>query len=173
MVVKLLVNSCGIRGIGRVLGISPTTVLKRIINAAQSLPKPATMALGKTYEIDELRTFIGNKKHPCWICLAMQVETRSIVAISIGHRSKRKLSQVVQTVLHAQPQRILTDGLVIYRNLIPSAIHIVKGHCTNHIERFNLSLRTSLKRLSRKTICYSRSLLLLACCVRIFCAYAF
>jgi hypothetical protein len=48
MVVKLLVNSCGIRGIGRVLGISPTTVLKRIINAAQSLPKPATMALGKT-----------------------------------------------------------------------------------------------------------------------------
>lgn len=173
MVVKLLVNSCGIRGIGRVLGISPTTVLKRIINAAQSLPKHAPIAMGKNFEIDELCTYIGSKQNPVWICIAMQVDTRAVVALSIGKRTKKMMDAVVQTVQNAKPLRVMTDGLDIYSKLIPKRIHITKGHCTNHIERFNLSLRTALKRLSRKTICYSRSLLMLACCVRIFCAYAF
>ncbi len=157
MIVKLLVNSCGIRSIARVLDISPTTVLKRIVSAAQSLPKPEPIAFAKSYEIDELRTFVGSKGNPVWICLAQQVETRIIVAMSIGSRSKRNLSCVVQTVLNAKPMSVMTDGLDIYRKLIPKGINITKGHCTNHIERFNLTLRNALKRLSRRTLCFSRS----------------
>ncbi|MFN0031711.1 MAG: IS1 family transposase [Flavobacteriales bacterium] len=110
------------------------------------------------------------------MCLAMQVETRSIVAMSVGSRSKRNLSIVVRTVLNSEPTRVMTDGLEIYKSLIPAVLHIVKGHCCNHIERlplcgFNLSLRTSLKRLSRRTICYSRSRLMLLYCVRLACSF--
>lgn len=36
-------------------------------------------------------------------------------------------------------------------------IHVVSKKLTQRIERNNLTLRTRLKRLTRKTICFSRS----------------
>lgn len=57
-------------------------------------------------------------------------------------------------MLSFDSKKIYTDGLRTYRSLIPSKIHKVITRCTNKIERMNLSLRTHLKHLSRKTICY-------------------
>jgi hypothetical protein len=45
---------------------------------------------------------------------------------------------------------------------------ISKFRNTNHIERKNLSLRTHLKRLNRRTICFSKSLVILSACLRIY-----
>jgi insertion element IS1 protein InsB len=45
---------------------------------------------------------------------------------------------------------------------------IAKRYSTNHIERFNLTLRTHLKRLNRRTICFSRSLVLLNAILKIY-----
>ncbi|MBN9294195.1 MAG: transposase, partial [Flavobacteriia bacterium] len=47
-------------------------------------------------------------------------------------------------------------------------IHKIHRRCTNHIERQNLNLRTHLKRLNRKTICYSKSLMMLLAVVKIY-----
>ena len=48
------------------------------------------------------------------------------------------------------------------------SIHKVFKHCTNKIERNNLTLRTHMKRLNRKTICYSIANLMLEACLRIY-----
>uniref|UniRef100_UPI00166D2F5C IS1 family transposase n=1 Tax=Aquaticitalea lipolytica TaxID=1247562 RepID=UPI00166D2F5C len=56
-----------------------------------------------------------------------------------------------------QPDKIYTDRLNVYPSLIPKSIHRRFQYCTNKIERMNLTLRTHIKRLSRKTICFSKS----------------
>jgi len=60
-IVVLTKEGLGIRSTARVLGISTTTLLKRILSIAKDIPRPV-ISKGKTYEVDELRTFIGNKK---------------------------------------------------------------------------------------------------------------
>jgi insertion element IS1 protein InsB len=78
------------------------------------------------------------------------------------------LKVVIHTVLNSDAKKICTDKLVNYKYLIPKEIHHTKVNSTNHIERKNLTLRTHLKRLGRKTICYSKSMAVLTACVKIY-----
>jgi insertion element IS1 protein InsB len=50
----------GIRSTSRVLKILVTTLLKRIISIAKNIEQPPVVK-GKTYEVDEMRTFIGKR----------------------------------------------------------------------------------------------------------------
>ncbi len=68
---------------------------------------------------------------------------------------------MVDKLLKLNAKKIYTDGLNIYPNLIEEKIHIVYRGCTNHIERKNLTIRMQLKRLSRKTICFSKKKVML------------
>jgi hypothetical protein len=54
-------EGCGIRSIARLLKIAVGTVLKRIKIIADSIKKPA-ITTGRVYEVDELKTYIKNKK---------------------------------------------------------------------------------------------------------------
>ncbi|OTA14253.1 transposase [Xenorhabdus vietnamensis] len=49
-----------------------------------------------------------------------------------------------------------TDNFASY-SILPKEKHIVGKYCTQRIERTNLTLRTRLKRLNRKTLGYSKS----------------
>ena len=84
---------------------------------------------------------------------ALDHQSRKVVALSVGRRTKRVLGRIISTLLHAQATRITTDGLDLYHRLIPAEVHQVKRFGINRIERYNLTLRTSLKRLARRTIC--------------------
>jgi len=48
------------------LRISVTTLLKRIIAIAEGIQQPP-IAMGKSYEVDEMRTYIGKKSLLRWI----------------------------------------------------------------------------------------------------------
>ncbi|SKA74532.1 IS1 transposase, partial [Thiothrix eikelboomii] len=50
-----------------------------------------------------------------------------------------------------------TDDWGAYERLLPEDQHLITKRYTQSIERQNLNLRTHLKRLARKTICFSRS----------------
>lgn len=65
-IVILTKEGLGIRSIARYLGISCTTVLKRLLKIAGRLTAPVTFSNG-TYEVDELHTYIGNKSQAAWI----------------------------------------------------------------------------------------------------------
>ena len=51
----------GIRSTARILKISTTTLLKRIIAIAKKIPNQPIFK-HKTYEVDEIRTFVKNKE---------------------------------------------------------------------------------------------------------------
>lgn len=54
---------------------------------------------------------------------------------------------------------IYTDDWQSYSKFIPEEMHQVGKANTWKIERLNLNFRTHLKRLSRRTICFSKSTL--------------
>ena len=56
-IVCLTKEGVGILGTARLLGISPTTLISRIKKIAVEINEPV-LAKGKTYEVDELRTFV-------------------------------------------------------------------------------------------------------------------
>ena len=59
-IVSLTKEGVGILGTARLLGISPTTLISRIKKIAAEIKEPP-LVHGKTYEVDELRTFVKKK----------------------------------------------------------------------------------------------------------------
>ncbi|MFP5471639.1 MAG: IS1 family transposase [Bacteroidia bacterium] len=166
-VVALIKEGCSIRGIARLLQISTTTLLKRIVAISKTIQRPY-LSYGKTYEVDELRTYCKNKQQLLWIVLGYERENKHIVTFNVGKRSNKTLGTVIATLLLSKPKQIFTDKLRNYRYLIPSYLHQTQLYGTNSIERFNLSVRTHLKRLNRRSICFSKSIILLAAVLKIY-----
>lgn len=166
-IIQFTKEGLGIRSAARILKISTTTLLKRIIAIAKQIPNQPIFKY-KIYEVDEMRTFVKNKEKPIWIVYALERKTKQVVNFSIGRRTKRTLQYVTNTLLLSNPKAIYTDKLVHYKSILKDSVHNTKLFGTNHIERKNLSLRTHLKRLNRKTICFSRSFILLQCVLRIY-----
>lgn len=165
-VVRFLREGVGIRGIGRLSGISPKTVLARIKTIAAGIKEPP-LPMGKTYEVDELRTYVGHKGREVWVVCAYERETKRILRFSVGRRTNKTLKLVLDSLQTSNAAAIHTDGLKYYKYLIDKNIHKVKRYGTNRIERAHLTLRTRLKRLSRRGICFSKSAYLLWCCMRV------
>jgi insertion element IS1 protein InsB len=165
---RLLCNGVGIRGMAKVLKVSANTVIKIILKVAGQIIKPAIPLNRHSFEMDELRTYVGNKENQCWVAYALCSRTKQVIDFVVGKRSKRTLRTVVDTLLLSGVKTIRTDRLNIYQALIPSARHMANAYNINHIERNNLNLRTHLKRLSRRTICFSKSRSMLEACLRIY-----
>ncbi len=159
---KLTNESCGIRSISRILKISTGKVLRSIKKSWQEKRKQKRIILyGREYELDEMKTYIGNKNKRYWIVYAIDRATRKVIDFKVGKRTKKTLQRVVDTLLLAGAKKIYTDKLKLYEYLIPKEIHDRSQYKINRIERKNLSVRTHLKRLSRRTICFSKSISML------------
>jgi IS1 family transposase/transposase-like protein len=166
-ITNLVKEGCGIRSIARLLSISNTTVLKRILLIAKSITKPI-IAMNKSYEVDEMRTYYKKKNKLLWVVYALQKDNGQVAEFAVGSRTKKTLSKVTDTLLLSNATMIYTDKLNLYSYIIPSVIHSTCHHGTNHIERKNLSLRTHLKRLNRRTICFTKSIAVLVACLKIY-----
>lgn len=154
---SLLKESCSVRGISRILNISKNTVLSRILKISKQIKAPYFNKFGCKFEIDEMFIRIGNKDVRNYLTYAIEQNTKNVISFIIGSRNTENLRLVIDKVLLLQPSRIYTDKLNIYPSIIPKEIHKRFQYCTNKIERMNLNLRTHIKRMSRKTICFTRN----------------
>ena len=135
---------------------------------AKEVSKPELKESGQEYEIDELYTYIGRKSTPCYIIYAINRSTRQVIDFVMGARTKENIGKVLRSIMQLYPKRIYTDSLPTFKFLIPADVHRSLRYRTNRIERKNLTLRTHLKRLGRKTICYSKSKAMLEACFRLY-----
>ena len=168
MIAILLKESCGIRSISRILSISKNTVLSRILCLSRKIKAPNFEKFGCKFEIDEIWSFVGRKDQVTWITYAIERETKSVIDFFVGRKTKDNIKPLIDKVLMLKPARIYTDRLNIYPSLIPKELHKRFKYCTNIIERNNLTLRTHIKRLSRKTICFSKNRKYLEAHLRIY-----
>ena len=160
----------GIRSMSRILGYSESTVIRRILYLASKVTKPIYSEKNQVYEVDEMWTYVGKNDPSCysWITYALNRRTNSIIDVAFGSRNRTNLKQVIDSVKVHDPKKIVTDKLIIYPNLITPVDHDTNRYSNNHIERGNLTLRTHIKRLFRKTICFSKSQKMLEACVLLY-----
>ena len=114
------------------------------------------------FEADEMWSFVQNKGNKQWIWLVMNTANRQIVAFHVGGRGKedaRKLFDKIPGVFKTNAV-FFTDfwnGYDILDQEKHKAAGKEKGY-TNHIERFNNTLRQRCSRLVRKTLSFSKKL---------------
>ncbi len=166
-IIALTKECVGIRGTARLLRISTTTLLRRILSIAAAI-RPPELLPGRVYEVDEMRTFVRSKREPVWIVYALDRASRRVAGFQVGSRTNRTLDSVLEILRRARARRIYTDRLRQYATLIHRAIHRTLAYGTNRIERHNLTLRTHLSRLTRRTIRFSKTALPLAAVLTIY-----
>ena len=165
---NLTKESSSISSISRLLNISKSSVQRIIERIATKIKKCECQETEQVYEMDELRTYCGNKQNESWVMYAINKTTGKVIDFCVGRRTKENLKKITESILLLNPKKIYTDGLTIYKTLIPEKLHKVFVHCTNKIERKNLNIRTHIKRFSRKTICFTRSNEMLENCLRMY-----
>jgi insertion element IS1 protein InsB len=114
-------------------------------------------------EADEMASFVQKKAHKQWIWIAMDATSRQVIAFHVGDRSRRSAKRLWAKIPHAYRQHatFYTDQYVVYAGVIPAAQHraITKlARKTNHIERFNNTLRQRVSRLVREALSFSKKL---------------
>lgn len=168
MIVKLSCNNCGIRDISGIMEISATTVIERIKELSRKIVMPFIFFKGRRYEVDELKTYVKRKENEYWICCSLDKENSQIMSLGVGRRTKKTLQKALGPILLSEPARVYTDRLKQYCTLIDRKIHRVKIYTINHIERRFLNFRIHIKRLNRRTICFSKSAYMLEAIVKIY-----
>ena len=184
--IEMSLSGSGIRDIARVLKVSSTTVIKEIKKKKPHLKSVNEKALKKLNaekieieihkveeedeegedihalgvkesEVDEMWSFVGNKKNQRWLWHALDRGTGKVLAYVFGSRKDEVFLELKKLLAPFGIQKYCTDGWGAYSRNLPAEKHEVGKSKTQTIERKHLGLRTRIKRLQRKTICYSRS----------------
>ena len=113
------------------------------------------------FEIDELCTFVGKKKNKAWVWIVQHRQIRQILAYQVGDRSAETCTKPWKQI----PPKLRRSGLFYtdfyeaYKCVIPENVHSPqeKKAQTNHIERFNGTLRAMVSRIVRRSYSFAKS----------------
>jgi len=108
-------------------------------------------------EIDEQWSFVEKKANQRWIWYAVDHSTNTILAYVFGKRKDVVFKELKALLEPLNITRYYTDDWGAYERHIDLEKHEIGKRNTQKIERKNLNLRTWIKRLTRKTICFSKS----------------
>jgi insertion element IS1 protein InsB len=171
VVERLLCEKISLHGICRVIGVSIRWLMDFMVARFAAVPEhlhvqpvasSCEVQLGcLEVEADELWSFVQRKANPQWLWLAMDRQTRQIVAFHVGDRSRDSARQLWQNIpaVYREQATFYTDQYIAYLGVIPAAQHqaITKlARKTNHVERFNNTLRQRVSRLVRSTLAFSK-----------------
>jgi insertion element IS1 protein InsB len=114
-------------------------------------------------EADEMWSFVQKKANKQWIGIAMDARTRQVIAFHVGDRSRDSANQLWAKIpwVYREQATFHTDQDDAYPGVIPAERHkAIPKHArkTNHIERFNNTLRQRVSRLVRETLSFSKKL---------------
>jgi insertion element IS1 protein InsB len=109
-------------------------------------------------EVDEMWSFVGKKQAPRWLWHALDHCTGKVLAYVFGRREDQAFLELKTLLIPFGITRFYTDGWGAYQRHLDPTLHEVGKHQTHQLERKHLTLRTRIKRLVRKTICFSKSI---------------
>jgi insertion element IS1 protein InsB len=108
-------------------------------------------------ELDEMWSFVGGKTQPRWLWAALDHSTGRILAYVFGRREDQAFLKLKALLEPFGIRRFYTDGWGAYQRHLGPHQHVVGKRRTQQLERRHLTLRTRIKRLARRTICFSKS----------------
>jgi insertion element IS1 protein InsB len=165
-------NASGVRDTARVLRISTDTVLRALRKKEAALESVNTALLHTVdpdemlvdiqqageAEMDEMWSFVGNKGNPRWLWHAIDHHTGAVLAYVFGRRKDEVFVQLKALLEPFGLTHYYTDHWGAYTRHLDPDVHSLGKRNTQKIERKHLTLRTRIKRLVRKTICFSKSI---------------
>lgn len=156
--IDMAMRGSGIRDIGFVLKLAPSSVVDKLRRLMSKTPEPSFEGSYKEVQIDEFWSFVDRRKaQKRWCWYAYDRESGKILAFHIGKRSKSACQALYNKIKHLDIEFYCTDDFKAYQKVIPPDKHVISKHFTTHIERLNRDFRTHIKRLARRTVCHSRS----------------
>lgn len=174
MIKRLLLERLSLLGICRVMGISLRWLLSFIAELYEDLPDGLNVRLPSSVtgqvkllrlrtEADEMWSFVGRKSNKQWVWIAIDVESKQVIAFYVGDRSRQSARKLWERIplIYRQQATFDTEDWEAYKGVIPKGRHQVcaKGSGkTNLIERFNCTLRQRVSRLVRERLSFSKSL---------------
>jgi insertion element IS1 protein InsB len=173
LIERLLLERISLRGICRAVGVKLKWLLGFLVQCVEALPNhlhvhPVTccgnvMMRRLEVEVDEMSSFVQKKANKQWIWIAMEAKSRQVIAFHVGNRSRRSAKRLWAKIPEAYRQQatFYTDQYVAYEGVIPAAQHRAINKLarkTNHIERFNNTLRQRVSRLVREALSFSKKL---------------
>jgi insertion element IS1 protein InsB len=112
-------------------------------------------------EADEMGSFVGKKREMWWIWVALDAETRQVVAMVAGDRSEFT-ARCLWGALPAEYRAgavVFSDFWAAYAAVIPAGRHVACGKgdgLTDHVERFWCTVRQRCSRFVRKSLSFSK-----------------
>ena len=170
---QLLCERISLRGICRAVGVSLTWLLHFMVECFTACPedlhvqlpaRPTAVVMSRLEaEADEMWSFVQKKTNKQWIWIAMDATTRQILAFHVGDRrgESGKALWAKMPMVYCEQATFHTDQYEVYQGVIPAERHraITKqARKTNHIERFNNTLRQRVSRLVWETLSFSKKL---------------
>ncbi len=108
-------------------------------------------------ELDEMWSYVSKKTNQRWLWHAIDRITGQVLAYTFGQRKDEVFLKLKKLLEPFGIKKYCTDGWGAYERHLPEAEHEIGKRKTQRIERKHLNLRTRIKRLARKTICFSKS----------------
>jgi insertion element IS1 protein InsB len=173
LIERLLVERIPLRGICRAVGVGLKWLLGFLVHCVEALPDHLHLQLVTSHgdmmiqrlavEADEMSSFVQKKANKQWIWIAMDAMSHQVIAFHVGNRSRKSAKRLWAKIPQAYRQHatFYTDQYVVYKGVIPAAQHraISKlARQTNHLERFNNTLRQRVSRVVRETLSFSKKL---------------
>ncbi len=107
-------------------------------------------------ELDEMWSFVGKKSNQRWLWHAIVHNTHEILAYHFGKRTDKAFKALQKKLTCFDIDFYFTDDWGAYDRHLPASKHLLGKQYTQAIERKHLTLRTRIKRLARRTICFSK-----------------
>jgi insertion element IS1 protein InsB len=112
---------------------------------------------GLSSELDEMWSYVRSKANPRWLWHAIDHHTGQVLAYVFGRRQDT-VFLALQTLLKPFGlTRYFTDGWGAYERHVEAEKHTIGKVNTQKIESKHINLRTRIKRLVRRTICFSKT----------------
>lgn len=111
----------------------------------------------KEAEMDEMWSFVKNKNNQRWLWHAIDHATGKVLAYVFGKRKDKVFMKLKSLLEPFGISHFYTDDWGAYERKLPALQHTISKSNTQRIERKHLTMRTKIKRLTRKTICFSKS----------------
>jgi insertion element IS1 protein InsB len=112
---------------------------------------------GLTSELDEMWSYVGKKAEPRWLWHAIDHHSGAVLAYVFGRRKDEVFLQLQELLAPLHITRFYTDGWGAYERHLDPAQHTIGKAPTQKIESKHINLRTRIKRLVRRTICFSKT----------------
>ena len=113
--------------------------------------------MGRESELDGMWSFVEKKANQRWLWHAIERQSGKILAYVFGHRKDEVFLQLKALLLPFGISHFYTDDWGAYKRHLDSSKHKVGKQNTQKIENKHLNLRTRIKRLTRRTICFSKT----------------